>query len=781
MSAVLYRLRVEARSRWRTWIGLALLTGVVGGVVIACLAGARRTETAYHRFLAGTRAYDVLVSNGSTPENFNRQFRLADVERLPEVADLAAFGYYLPAGTARRPIDSGDLFPVAPIDGKFGRTLNGARVLEGRLPTGELEVAVTPLAADVLGVDVGDTLRVSLSGAEGEGAPTRTFAVVGRAAMQGGLPPLTDGLPPTLLLSPAWVRAHPPMVVDFAVRLVRGRADVRAFQNDLDRLGGGAQITAAYESDQTPVVHRSHEVEATTLRLVAAVGIAVAIVLFGQAVVRHVIAEASDDATLRALGATTSDVTQFRTAWLVLTGLAAMVIAAAVAVALSPLTPTGTARLAELHPGVEVNLAHLGLGCLALVVVVVVTGVIASRRAARLGRAAEDDPRARIAPVERAVGALGLGPAAVLGVRMGLPSGRDGSSAAIRSTVASLGLGVATIAAVLCFSAGLHHLFDQPRLYGWGWDAQIGDSFAPDLRNEARALAREPNVEAIATGTIDRLEIAGRRVDTIAIQGGGGGIRPVVVAGRAPASPSEILIGSTTLRRLGLRVGDAVPVGFAGETRRFRIVGRGTLPTSGGGTGLGEGAAMTFDGMRRVVPRSVENVMFLRLRPGTDVGALVRRRPALAGVGMYVPKKPPDLVSLGRLGSMPSVAAAVLGLAAVGTLAHALLLAVRRRRRDFAVLKTLGFVRRDVAATVAWQASVVVAIALAVGLPLGVAAGRTMWDVFADRMGVQPAPVVPLAGLAIVVPVALLLANAVAAFPARAAARTGVAHVLRGD
>jgi hypothetical protein len=93
----------------------------------------------------------------------------------------------------------------------------------------------------------------------------------------------------------------------------------------------------------------------------------------------------------------------------------------------------------------------------------------------------------------------------------------------------------------------------------------------------------------------------------------------VVIVGHAPVRSSEVLIGSRTLRDLGLHVGDEVSVGFAGTTRPFRIVGRGTLPTSGGGTGLGEGAAMTFAGMRRVVPRSVENVVLLRLRPGNDI------------------------------------------------------------------------------------------------------------------------------------------------------------------
>ncbi|MDP8937079.1 MAG: hypothetical protein M3O23_05030 [Actinomycetota bacterium] len=46
----LLRLRAEARARWRAWLGLAVLAGLVGGATIAALAGARRTETAYPRF-----------------------------------------------------------------------------------------------------------------------------------------------------------------------------------------------------------------------------------------------------------------------------------------------------------------------------------------------------------------------------------------------------------------------------------------------------------------------------------------------------------------------------------------------------------------------------------------------------------------------------------------------------------------------------------------------------------------------------------------------------------
>ena len=75
ISLVLVRLRSEARARWRDWLVLAVLAGLAGGATIACLAGARRTETAYPRFLKGTRAFDVLVTNGgTTKDNINRQF-----------------------------------------------------------------------------------------------------------------------------------------------------------------------------------------------------------------------------------------------------------------------------------------------------------------------------------------------------------------------------------------------------------------------------------------------------------------------------------------------------------------------------------------------------------------------------------------------------------------------------------------------------------------------------------------------------------------------------------
>jgi ABC-type lipoprotein release transport system permease subunit len=85
---------------------------------------------------------------------------------------------------------------------------------------------------------------------------------------------------------------------------------------------------------------------------------------------------------------------------------------------------------------------------------------------------------------------------------------------------------------------------------------------------------------------------------------------------------------------------------------------------------------------------------------------------------------PTDVQNLGRVGSLPDVLAGLLALLAASALAHLLVTSIRQRRRDLAVLKTLGFVRSQVSAAVAWQATTVAVVALAVGMPLGFALGR---------------------------------------------------------
>lgn len=65
MAAVLARLRAELRRRWVSWLGIALVAGLGGGVVLGLLAGAARTGRAYPEFVRAMSAADVLVGGNS--------------------------------------------------------------------------------------------------------------------------------------------------------------------------------------------------------------------------------------------------------------------------------------------------------------------------------------------------------------------------------------------------------------------------------------------------------------------------------------------------------------------------------------------------------------------------------------------------------------------------------------------------------------------------------------------------------------------------------------------
>jgi ABC-type lipoprotein release transport system permease subunit len=100
-----------------------------------------------------------------------------------------------------------------------------------------------------------------------------------------------------------------------------------------------------------------------------------------------------------------------------------------------------------------------------------------------------------------------------------------------------------------------------------------------------------------------------------------------------------------------------------------------------------------------------------------------------------------------------------------------LLTGVQRRRRDLAVLKTLGLLRSQLLRVVCWQASALAAVALLAGLPLGLLAGRWAWRLFAGSAGVGGDADIPVLLVAAVIPVTLVLANAIAAVPGWTAAR----------
>ena len=149
-------------------------------------------------------------------------------------------------------------------------------------------------------------------------------------------------------------------------------------------------------------------------------------------------------------------------------------------------------------------------------------------------------------------------------------------------------------------------------------------------------------------------------------------------------------------------------------------------------------------------------------------------------VAARVPE-PSDIAALRRLRSTPVALASLLVLLIAATVVHALLLAIRRRRRDVAILQCVGMRPGQVMLATAWQATTIALVAIVVGIPLGIIVGRWSWMVLARLLGVIEDPVVPalvIAGAAIAV---LVMANLVGLFPGWRLAHRRPAPALRAE
>jgi hypothetical protein len=130
MRSVLFVSAHELRTRWQAWVSLALLVAFAGGCVLTAAAGARRTGSAYQRFLVASKASDVLVS----PAGTGLRGYYAALARLPSAAVVApVVGLnVLPTGPSGRLVLSA--VAAAPLDRRWGHVLEIPKVLAGRLP-----------------------------------------------------------------------------------------------------------------------------------------------------------------------------------------------------------------------------------------------------------------------------------------------------------------------------------------------------------------------------------------------------------------------------------------------------------------------------------------------------------------------------------------------------------------------------------------------------------------------------------------------------------------------
>ena len=817
MAAVWARSRSELRARWRSWVGLMLLLGLAGGVAMALVAGARRTDTAYDRLVAAERPADLefTASNLREVAEGRDPVTLEQLERLPGLAESGRFlEFAADLGDNRSLVTDTYFETIAPVDQDALGFVARWKLLAGRhADPGRVDEAVVGFTvAEQYRLRVGSQLRLRMLTREEAEAlyqdgtvirlPPATagrwvdLRVVGVVAPVRQFPPRVGVEVGAVTLTPAFARAFSDRYpVDERLGVRAADADGRQrFVARVERLTRKPLAEVAdTRADGAALTRRALHLPAVALRLLAALAAGASLLVAGQALARQAYLESADFPTLRALGMSGGQLWGTGMLRAAMVGAGGAVAAVAVSVALSGLFPLGLAATAEPRPGPAADGMLLAAGAGLFLAAVLVLAAAPAWRAVKTGR--DDAPAARPSAVAAALAGAGVSPPGVVGVRLALEPGRGRSAMPVRATALAAVVAVAALASALTLGASLDHFLRTPRLYGWNWDVGIGDGAGPGLDGRIdRLLQGGPPVEELSAGTIALLEFGGggpALVMTWATQSVQGSITPTVIDGRAPAGPDEILLGGRTLEAAGVRVGDwvevrPVVVGWQvlEETvppRRLRVVGTGVLPLEGGL--IGEGAAITWEGLVRLVPAPpspARNLLLLRWAPGTDAE---RASAGLVGETrrLIFPQAPGDVANFGRVENLPVLMAALVAAVATAMLAHALVTSIRRRRRDLAVLKSLGFTRGQVSSTVAWQATALVALALTIGLPVGVAAGRGLWTLFATRIYVLPEPVVPLQAILVLIPATVLVANLVAAVPAWMAARTRPATVLRAE
>lgn len=813
-----------ARSWLRGNVASTVLLTVLVAVVVAAaggaFAGARRTASVLDRFVAHSRAPDLQV--------YGDGIDLDAVTSLPQVVgwNTGAYGLLSAEGPGGGPFPPGDVNPFITIE-LHGERSFAPLVVEGAEPAVDDAggVAIDEEAAARLGAGVGDELTVRLfrpdqigevyeNGEEfpaPRGAET-TVVVTGIVRqvydLNPGRPEDIDAVAlasSELYFRPGfWERWGDEMAAfgdgtDGVELLLRdGAADVPAVEAALRAMPAGDELSIETRNDIADAAanaERATRFEAAAVAFFGVLALVVGTALVGQAMARQIRSELGQRQVLAGMGLTSTDVARATALRMTLVGAAGAALGMLVGVGTSAITPIGFAADAEIDPGLRFDaLPIAGVGVFALVGTLLWSAWVGWRVPAT--------------PLRRR---LGLGGtlaqrAGRAGAPVGVVAGLSHLSATrdrtpVRSSLGAVTFALGAVVAVAVYATSMDRFIGDPVEQGWSWDLIVGDSDDPDLEAAGRGvLAADERVTGHAgiwggyedVVTVDG--IGGRDVAAMGVETLSGDTYVALTDGRPATAADEVVLGPRTARDAGVGIGDDLRLEGPRGPSSYEVVGTAVLHEGVGSFDLDDGIITSRAGLERLFGGTDvagdgadfgDGVILYRYMvdvvddvPLADVAASFRDDFGPTVIPHVVPVHVASLRSTSALPVAFGVLVAVLGTA---SLLHLLLATVRRRRREFAVLAALGASRRQLRLALATMATATVTLAAVVGLPVGIVAGRSVWSGVVRSLGGSMSSVVPMATVAVLVGVLVLLANAVAAVPGRRAARIRPADALRAE
>jgi hypothetical protein len=807
LEAVTFVLRASLRDRWRSWLVIALLITLVGGFVMAAVAAGRRTDSAFPRFVTAYGFDATVYTNHAVPQ----------LKRLPDVA--SATGVFSPSNGQPRCACSHSINPSNfSVLSEPPKQRPIFKLLAGRLPSPSAPDQV--LASYTLqrddGVQVGTVIHMpffapsqasaadsSLDTSLQPHGPRLTFHVVGIVASPFDFP---SGQMSSyeLYTTPAFTRSvipHTASGFEYAVQLRRGVADLPQFDAEANRLDQAGVEGVGNLNGQIESIEASIHPQAIGWFILAALAALVGLAVIGQTLTRQSVLESKDHPHLIALGVERRQLVMLGMARNLMIALVGAGGAVLLAIALSPLAPVGEARLAEPSTGIAVDALVLAVGMLATVLLVLALGIWPATRATLPRRADDRTARTRKSAVVSALAAVGAPPSALIGIRNAVQRRESGSTIPAGTAFLGIILAVVALCGTVVFGTSLSHLTSTPSLYGDSYQLSFG--VVPGLPDPAllKTVEHDKSVDVITRAVAAQVSIDKTTVGALAMERLRGALPLSTVKGHLPDGDGQIGLGAATMRQVDAHVGSVVRVTVSTpsggkRTEPFRVVSQLPLPVVGGYVGLGNGAVFTLPGYEEAACSSVPGGQ-KSCRAGvvgSNFGAIVTKMVAgprgetavahyLSTYPFYasVPVTPTALINFGEAVDFPLLFGAIVAIFGAATLAHLLFVSVARRRKETGLLKVLGFTRRQVISTVAWQTSTFTLVGIIFGLPLGVIAGRATWDLFAGELGVVPAPVISGWFIGIMAVGILVVANLLAIAPAVAAVRTTSGRLMLGD
>jgi putative ABC transport system permease protein len=806
MAAVWLWVRSERR-RLGPAILIAAIVAVAAGAGMAAFAGARRADSALERLGEATGAWNVSLTTGDGPVNaarVNQSVALIDeAAAIPGVETVTHQMYWAitPEPEAKCAFGFG-----------FARTAGKQRTavtVAGKASGAADSVTINQTAADMFGLRVGSELRLRTSSArhtgdwilhdacvplDGPEIPVRVTAIA------KDVEDVTDAPEPFFGVGPGFYERFVGEIAGCACAIgVRADPDrLDRVRPALDALYGPYGFTSAPVEAFDERAAQTIGLEVDALRIAAVVLSIAGVLVVIQVIARQAAALAADHRTRSALGMTRRQIAGGTALAIVPAIVAGALLAVIWASLASPFLPRGLARRAEPAPGFRIDAAVLAGGFVATVLIASAAAwVVGWVLAAPARRAA---PR----PVRGAIGPLP--PHVALGVRMATNPAGDRGRAAAWSGVLGVALAVAGLLAVATLGASADHLRHTPALFGVSADLAVNtevDDPGAAASSALDATLADPDIEAVASVlelSVESSDARGPSEATVSVEPEGirnerGLIAPTIQSGRLATGNDEVVLGRATATALGAGLGDRVTVtrvddgavdyvvvglavsyGTDVVDQGFHVTDRGlerlTVPC-----GTTAGAEPDPDDEQTCADAEVQEVV-ARTKPAADPEAVAER----LGVAEMVPIPAPSIVDRFReIGPVPWYLAGMLAILGAGGLMHASLMASRRRGRELAIARALGFTPGQAAAAVRWQGLTTAVAGLVIGLAAGVLIGRMIWRHLATAIGVVVdvrlpwwAPVIAVTGV-----IAVVLA--VTALPSAQARRARPAELLRSE